>query len=155
VNAAADVLEISLRDILREDLGQTYTVSAALSEALPQRGDGHIEIVFGAAPENIDSMTARVLAEVKRLQAEGPSDDLLTRAKETARRNYETSLKQNAYWLGRLQAEHLFNQDPSLVLHRLDRINALTRASIQDAFKTYFPDGRYTVVTLRPAQPAK
>jgi zinc protease len=155
VNAAADVLEISLRDILREDLGQTYTVSAGLSQALPQRGDGHIEIVFGAAPENIDSMTARVLAEVKRLQAEGPSDDLINRAKETARRGYETALKQNGYWLGRLQAEHLFNQDPSLVLHRLDRINALTRASIQDAFKTYFPSDRYTVVTLRPAQPSK
>jgi len=155
VNAAADVLEISLRDILREDLGQTYTVSAGLSESLPQRGDGHIEIVFGAAPENIESMTARVFAEVKRLQAEGPSDDLLNRAKETARRNYETSLKQNAYWLGRLQAEHLFNQDPSSVLHRLDRINALTRTSVQDAFRTYFPIDRYTVVTLRPAQPGK
>ena len=95
------------------------------------------------------------MAEVKRLQTEGPSDDLVNRAKETARRGYETSLKQNAYWLGRLQAEHLFNQDPSLVLHRLDRINALTRASIQDAFKTYFPADRYTVVTLRPAQPGK
>jgi zinc protease len=155
VNAAADVLEISLRDILREDLGQTYTVSAGLSEALPQRGDGHIEIVFGAAPENIDAMTARVFAEVERLQTEGPSEDLVTRAKETARRNYETALKQNAYWLGRLQAEHLFNQDPSSILRRLDRINALTPASIQGAFKTYFPADRYTVVTLRPAHPAK
>ncbi|HWK10500.1 MAG TPA: insulinase family protein [Vicinamibacterales bacterium] len=155
VNAATDVLEISLRDILREDLGQTYTVSAGLSEQLPQRGDGHIEVVFGAAPENIDAMTARVLAEVKRLQTEGPSEDLLNRAKETARRNYETALKQNAYWLGRLQAEHLFSEDPSSVLHRLDRINRLTRTSVQDAFRTYFPIDRYTVVTLRPAQAGK
>ncbi len=155
VNAAADVLEISLRDILREELGQTYTVSAGLSENLPQRGDGHIEVVFGAAPENIDAMTTRVLAEVKRLQAEGPSEDLLNRAKETARRNYETSLKQNAYWLGRLQTEHLFNEDPSLVLHRVDRINALTPASVQEAFRTYFPMDRYTVVTLRPAKTGK
>ena len=155
VSAAADVLEISLRDILREDLGQTYTVSAGLSELLPQRGDGHIEVVFGAAPENIDAMTGRVLAEVKRLQAEGPSDDLLNRAKETARRNYETSLKQNAYWLGRLQTEHLFDQNPSLILRRVDRINALTRASVQEAFKTYFPMDRYTVVTLRPATAKK
>jgi zinc protease len=155
ISAATDVLEISLRDILREELGQTYTVSAGLSQRLPQRGDGHVEIVFGAAPENMDAMTARVFAEVKRLQAEGPSEDLLNRAKETARRNYETAMKQNAYWLGRLQTEHLFNQDPSLILHRTDRIDQLTRASIQDAFKTYFPLDRYTVVTLRPAKAAK
>ena len=32
----------ALRDILREDLGQTYTVSVGLSQSLPQRGDGHI-----------------------------------------------------------------------------------------------------------------
>jgi predicted Zn-dependent peptidase len=64
-------------------------------------------------------------------------------------------MKQNAYWLGRLQTEHLFNQDPSLILHRTDRIDQLTRASIQDAFKTYFPLDRYTVVTLRPAKAAK
>ena len=149
-NAAADVLEISLRDILREQLGQTYTVSADLAQELPQRGDGHMEIGFGAAPENIDAMTERVFAEVRRMQTEGPSEDLVNRAKETARRNYETALKQNGYWLARLQTEHLFGQDPTLVLNRLDRINALTPASIQQAFQKYFPMDRYTIVTLKP-----
>ena len=37
--AATTVLDIALRDILREDLGQTYTVSVGLSQALPQRGE--------------------------------------------------------------------------------------------------------------------
>ena len=71
--AATTVLEIALRDILREDLGQTYTVSVGLSQPLPQRGAGHIEVSFGAAPENIATMTARVMQEIKRLQQEGPS----------------------------------------------------------------------------------
>ena len=56
------MLDIALRDILREDLGQTYTVSVGLSQALPQRGGGHIQVSFGAAPENLASMTARVFA---------------------------------------------------------------------------------------------
>jgi zinc protease len=155
VNAATDVLEISLRDILREELGQTYTVGVGLAQSLPQRGGGNVEVSFGAAPENIGRMTERVLGEVRRLQREGPSEDLLNRAKETARRNYETALKQNAYWLGRLQAEHLFGEDPASVLHRLDRINALTTASVQQAFKTYFPMDRYTVVTLKPEPAGK
>ena len=38
--AATTVLDIALRDMLREDLGQTYTVSVGLSQSLPQRGDG-------------------------------------------------------------------------------------------------------------------
>jgi zinc protease len=155
ISAATDVLEISLRDILREELGQTYTVSVDSVQLFPQRGGGNIEVSFGAAPENIQKMTDRVLQEVQRLQKEGPSADLLNRAKETARRNYETALKQNGYWLGRLQFIHMYGQDPALLIHRTDRINALTIPMLQETFNKYFPMDRYTVVTLMPAPAAK
>ena len=148
--AATTVLDISLRDILREDLGQTYTVSVGLAQALPQRGGGHIEVRFGAAPENLPSMTARVMQEIKRLQAEGPSQDLTDRAKESARRGYETALKQNDYWLGRLQTIKTYNRDPGEILTRTTRIDAVTPKVLQDAFKQYFPADRSTTVTLVP-----
>ncbi len=151
ISAATDVLEISLRDILREELGQTYTVSVDSVQLFPQKGGGNIEVSFGAAPENIQKMSERVLEEVRRLQKEGPSADLLNRAKETARRNYETSLKQNGYWLGRLQFVHMYGQDPALIVHRTDRIDALTIPMMQETFKKYFPLDRHTVVTLMPA----
>jgi zinc protease len=151
VLAATDVLEIALRDILREELGQTYTVSADLSQSLPQRGGGHIQVSFGAAPDNIAKMTARVMEEVERLKKDGPTEDLVNRAKETARRNYETQLRTNSYWLGRLQAVNMWGQDPAIIASRVERINALTAASIQDAFRTYFPAERSTVITLVPA----
>jgi zinc protease len=151
VLAATDVLEIALRDILREELGQTYTVSADLAQNLPQRGDGHIQVSFGASPENIGKMTTRVMEEVERLKKEGPTEDLVNRAKETARRNYETQLKQNNYWLLRFEAVKLWGQDPTIIAKRVERINALTPASIQDAFKKYFPADRSTVITLNPA----
>jgi zinc protease len=149
--AATDVLEIALRDILREELGQTYTVSADLAQGLPQRGGGHIQVSFSAAPENIDKMSARVLQEVQRFQKEGPSEDLVNRAKETARRNYETQLRTNSYWLGRFQAVQMWGQDPAIIARRVERINALTPATIQDAFKKYFPADRMTTITLLPA----
>ena len=64
--AATNVLQTALRDILREDLGQTYGVSVGLSQPLRQRGAGRIEVSFGSAPENIRSMTDRVMQEIKR-----------------------------------------------------------------------------------------
>ena len=148
--AATTVLDIALRDILREDLGQTYTVSVGLSQALPQRGSGHIEVRFGAAPENLPSMTARVMQEIKRLQQEGPTKDLTDRAKETARRGYETAIKQNEYWLARMQTVKTYNRDPGEILTRLTRIDAVTPQVLQDVFKRYFPADRSTVVTLVP-----
>jgi zinc protease len=150
VAAAADVLEIALRDILREELGETYNVSAGLAQALPQRGGGHVAVNFGASPDNIVKMIDRTLQEVNRLQQDGPSADLVTRVKETARREHETALRQNGFWLGRLQSAKLLGRDPLLILKREERIDALTRENIQDAFRKYFPTERYTVVTLMP-----
>jgi len=149
--AATDILELALRDILREELGQTYTVSVGLSQAPPQKGGGHVEVSFGAAPENIDKMTARVMDEVAKFKKNGPTEEQLNKVKETARRNYETSLKTNSYWLARFKAVNLYQQDPAIIASRVARIDALTAASVKDAFDKYFPADRTTVVTLLPA----
>jgi zinc protease len=150
VQAATDVLEIAMRDILREELGQTYTVSVGLSQPLPQRGAGYIAVQFGGAPDTIEKMVDRTLQEVKRLRQEGPSEDLTNRAKEAARREFETSMKQNRPWLGRLEVTKLFDRDPMSILERSKRIDAITRDVLHETFKKYFPLDRYTVVTLLP-----
>jgi zinc protease len=148
--AATNVLETALRDTLREELGQTYTVSVGLAQSLPQRGDGHVRVTFGGAPANIDAMVDRVIAQVRTLAENGPSDDLTSRAKEGARRDYETALRQNGYWLGRLQGIHLLGGDPREILTREARIQAVTPSVLRDTFRRYFPLDRYTVVTLVP-----
>jgi zinc protease len=150
VGAAIQVLESVLRDLLREDLGQTYGVSVELSQPLPQRGAGHIEVRFGSDPANVTALVERILQEVRRLQQEGPPADRVAAAKEGARRSHETSLRQNGYWLGRLQSLHLFGRDPLEILQRPERIDAVTPAAVQQAFQKYFPLDRYTVVTLKP-----
>ena len=150
VIAATFVLQTTLRDVLREELGQTYTVSVGLSQSLPQTGSGHIQVGFGAAPENIQAMTERVLQEIQRLQEEGPSADVTASSRESARRGYETALKQNGYWLGRLQSVHMLGRAPGEILTRAERIASITPEVVRDAFREYFPMDRYTVVTLIP-----
>jgi zinc protease len=96
-------------------------------------------------------MIDRVLAEIRKLQQDGPSADLTNRAKEAARRTYETSLQQNGYWLGRLQSVHLFGRDPKEILTRGARIDGVTSKTLQEVFQRFFPIERYTIVTLMPA----
>ena len=95
-------------------------------------------------------MTERVLREIGRLQQEGPSADLTNRARESARRTYETSLRENGYWVGRLATVHRFGQDPQVILSRNERIDAITPDVLKEAFQRYFPLDRRTVVTLVP-----
>jgi zinc protease len=150
ISAATMVLQLVLRDVLRESLGQTYGVSVSLAQAASQRDTGHIRVVFAGAPENMPSMTERVMQEVKKLQEQPPPAALIATVKETARRQNETNLKENGFWLAQLQSLHTLGLDPSEIASRPARIDAISAAGVQDAFRKYFPMDRYTVVTLVP-----
>ena len=74
---------------------------------------------------------------------------------ESARRSYETSLRQNEYWLGRLGSVHMMGRDPGEILTRNQRIDSETPQVLQQVFKQYFPQDRSTVITLMPGPAAQ
>ena len=151
LTAATEVLDIALRDILREELGETYGVTVDFNQEMFQRGGGHTLVQFTAAPQNLQKMTERVLQEVQRLQKDGPSEDLVNRAKESARREHEEGMKQNGYWLSRMQGAKMLGLDPvTHFLEREKRIANVNVANVKDMFVKYFPMNRYTIVTLLP-----
>jgi zinc protease len=148
--AAASLLGIRLRDILREELGGTYGVSVSYDNTLPLNGYGAMTVQFGSDPANIEKLTGEVLKEVERLKAQGPSADDVARVQELERRDLETAVRQNAYWLGSLQTINMLGWDPLSITRREQRIQKLSPAVLHDTFKKYFPTDRYTVVTLKP-----
>jgi zinc protease len=150
LRAAGDVLEIRLRELLREDLGATYGVSVGHSSLFPQKDYGYTGVSYGSSPENALKLGEAVLAEIARLQAEGPSADDLAKVKEMDRRELETAMQQNAFWQGWLRGAHQLGLDPAAVLRRAADIDALTAEQLRDALRRYFPLDRRTVVTLLP-----
>ena len=150
LRAAAGVLNIRLREILREEMGGTYGVGVGFSNTPPLKGYGTTAVQFGSAPENVDKMVAATLKEIERLKTEGPSLDDVDKVKELERRDLETNTKQNSYWLGSMQTVHMYGWDPAGIARRLDRTEKLTPEVIKSMFQKYFPMDRYTLVTLKP-----
>ena len=148
--AAASVLNIRLREILREELGGTYGVSVGLSSSPPIKGYGMMQIQFGSSPDNVDKLVSAAMKEIERLKVEGPSADDVAKVKELERRDLETNAKQNSYWLGSMQTVHMYGWDPAGIARRDQRTEKLTQENIKEMFKKYFPTDRYTLVTLKP-----
>jgi zinc protease len=148
--AAASLLGIRLRDILREELGGTYGVSVSYDNSLPMPGYGSMVVQFGSDPGNIEKLSGEVLKEIERLKKEGPSADDVKRVQELERRDLETAMKQNSFWVGSLQTVHMLGWDPLSITRRQDRIDKLTPDILHDIFRRYFPLDRRTVVTLKP-----
>jgi len=150
LRAATAVLQMRLRDLLREELSGTYSVGVTHADTAPVAGYGTTTVQFGSSPENADRLTTVVLDELDRLRREGPADADVRAVKEAERRDIETALRQNGYWLNSLQAMHLLGRDPRRILQRLERAESLTRDNIHEAVRQYFPSDRHTVVTLMP-----
>jgi zinc protease len=150
VQAATSVVEMRLRDILREKLGGTYSVNVGYSNTSPQPGYGTTSVQFGSSPENVESLTAAVMTELDRLRREGPSAADVQAVKEQEKNGLQESLLQNSYWLGSLQTMHLLERDPRRILQRLERADSLSVENIHAAIRKYFPAERRTVVSLMP-----
>ena len=150
VQAATQVLEMRLRDILREKLGGTYSVGVGYSNTSPQPGYGTTSVQFGSAPENVESLTAAVMSEIERLQKEGPSAADVQAVKEQEKNSLSEALLQNGYWLNSLQTVHLLGRDARRIPLRTERTESLSQQNIHDALRKYFPVQRHTIVTLMP-----
>jgi zinc protease len=150
LRAATTVLQNRLRDILREELGGTYSVGAGYGDNAPEGGYGTTTIQFGSSPENVSKLTDAVLKELDRLRREGPSEADVNAVKETEKNDLQEQYKTNSFWLGSLQTAAILGRDPKRIALRIERTESLTAANIHQAFMKYFPPDRYTIVTLVP-----
>jgi zinc protease len=149
LESLGSVLEIRLREVLREDLGGTYGVSVGQTASRLPEPRYAVTLTFGAAPERIDSLATVVFSEIERLKAEGPDSATLAKVQEAQRRDHETRLRENGYWLGEITSALLTGERPGAFLEYPALVAALTPAAIAETARL-LDRTRYVRVTLLP-----
>ncbi len=150
LRALADVLEIKLRERLREALGGTYGANVYASPMRIPRPAYGLTVSFGSAPERFAELEQAVFAEIDSLKASGPSAADLAKVKEIYLRQHETDLKQNGWWIGQLAAYAQNGESPHTLLSYPSRVRALTVDQVREAARRWLNKGRYVRVTLLP-----
>jgi zinc protease len=147
--ALADALAIRLREELREERGGVYGVgvSAGVDRLT---GTYAFHVSFGADPERVEELTEAVFAEVARFQTEGPPAETVRRVVEAGRRDQETNLRQNSYWLSALAAAYRHDEPPEEHLFRDDLRQRLTTTSLRDTARRTLDRRRHVRVVLLP-----
>ena len=152
ISALADVLDIRLREVLREDLGGTYGVGVGASLSNRPDEEYRVQISFGSAPERAEELAAVVFEEIDRIQLDGPDAETVNKVRETQRRNRETRLEQNRYWLGSLQRLHQLGVDYRYATS-YEFIEGWTADHVKEAALRYLRDDRFVKVVLYPENP--
>jgi len=152
LGALAEALQIRLREILREDLGGTYSVSANGRVSGRPDTEYSVSISFGSAPERADELFQVIMAEIARVRADGPGDDYLEKVMESRRRSKETNLRENSYWLGQIESFDREGLDPREI-PSFEIIEGWTNDYLRELARTYLRDDQYVRVVLLPERP--
>jgi zinc protease len=155
IRALGNALRIRLREVLREDMGGTYGVSAGGSGSRDPIPDYQFAIGFGTAPERLEELTGAVFQQVDSLKSFGPSQQDIDKVKEMQRRQLETDLRENGYWLGQLLAYERYGMDPRNILNYANLIDGLTTEIVQEAAVRHLNTENYVRVSLYPEEEAE
>ncbi len=145
-----EVLRIRLREVLREDMGGVYGVSASGNIARRPKPEYAFTVSFGCAPDNIARLEKAVWDEIAAIQANGIGADYLEKVKELRRRAHETSLRENGYWERELERAYTFGDDPRLILDFESQVEKVTSDRVKAAARKYLTKGQYVLGELRP-----
>jgi zinc protease len=150
LRALGSVLEIRLREVLREDLGGTYSVGVSSNGARRPSEQFSVKISFGSDPERVEELVGVVFQQIDSLKALGPTDVEVEKVQEMQRRARETALRENGFWTQMLLNHDRFGTDAREILAYEDLVAALSVDRVREAARRYLRPDNYVLVTLYP-----
>jgi len=153
IRSLADVLEVLLREELREALGGTYGVGVVASlEEAPQTAY-ELGIGFGCDPERVEELIRSAEAVIERVKIGPVEASTIENLKRQQLREHETQLRDNGFWLGALSAAYRRGEPPEEILRLPELVATLTPELVLDAAQRYIDLEEQVQVTLKPASP--
>ena len=144
------VLRIRLREVLREDMGGVYHVSVGAGVSREPTQRRNFNVFFGCDPANVDKLKNAVFEEVGKIQKSGVTAEYLDKVREQLRRQHETDLKENGWWLDELHDAYYYGDDFKTSSDVDAIISRVTSANIQAAAKHFFTPGNYVLGVMKP-----
>jgi zinc protease len=148
VRAVSEVLNIKIIEELREKLSAIY--GGQISARLNRDPYPHYEavIMLPCGPENVDTLLLTLNNEIKKMIEQGPDEKDLEKVKTQFHEQYRTNMKENSYWMAKLQSILGEGYSMENFLNFNERVDKLTKADLQEAARLIFggPNKFYAIL---------
>ncbi|MCM1169413.1 MAG: insulinase family protein [Bacteroides sp.] len=147
-----EIMEIRMLEKIREEMGGVYSPMLEINISPYPKGEFSFMVMFGCDPENADTLTDAVLAEIRSIMTSGPDETVLEKVRELKKRNFESMSQKNEAWLLWIKNADYCGTDLGGFTAEAQARNAasMTAKKIQKAVKKYFGKMVYTRVVLEP-----
>ena len=148
--ALRDVLDIKLREVVREDKSGTYGVGVSSFCGHVPKEEYNFTIGWGCDPKRVDELADAVFQTIDSLKNFGPDDIYITKVRETQLRQFEVNLKENRFWESQLKNAYYDEFDPLLIIKREEEVAKLSKEMVQKAAREYLNTKNYVKFILLP-----
>lgn len=149
-NSMIKVLDIQLREAMREDKGGVYGVGVNGAFVQRPKNAYGITIQFNTEPKRVDELIKTVYDNIDFLKNNLTTAENIKKIQETQRRERESDVKENDFWLGILQYFDEYGKDINTLDDYYKQIDALSAEKIKEAFNKYFDSKNRVEAILEP-----
>lgn len=145
-----EVFRMKLRESLREDKGGVYSPGVGGSYEQYPQSEYQITVSFSCDPHRVDELIGAVEDIVNSMKSKNVDQDYIEKVKEIQKRQRETGLQENSFWLGSLEFYYKNNEDPESLLEYGELYKGVTADMIREQAKTYFDEDNQMTFILMP-----
>lgn len=146
----SEVLDIKLRESLREDKGGVYGVSVQSAyERIPQ-AEFYTIISYNADPEYAADLETEAMKVIESLKSNPVDEKTLSKVKEKIKRATETELKENDYWAQTIKYAATFNEPLPNTEEYLHKVQNITPEQVRKAAQTFLKGDNFIRLVMSP-----
>lgn len=153
MNELKSLIDIKLREIIREDKSGTYGVGVYGGiNGYPER-NYQIQIEFGCEPAREEELVAEVIAALNKIKAEAAAQSDIDKLRETYRRTFEANQNNSNWWVEQLAAILVFKYKPTEAAYDdTFGIKYITSDLLKDQANRFLDTKNYICVSLKPEE---
>jgi len=148
------VVRAKLIDVLREELGQTYSPAVNASQSRVYPGWGTFSVGAAVDVEQVDTTREALRSAIASLRAAPVDDDLLLRARQPYVENYENALKTNRGWMRLVDRAQSEPERIARFVAGEDQLKTLTAEDLQALAREFLDPAQALEVVVQPRSKA-
>ena len=151
VNVLKEILNIRLREVIREEKGGVYGIGAGINMNNVPKPKLSTIVYFGCDPQRVDELIGCVKDVFKELQKEETSKENLAKVKEILKKEFEKNNKENNYWLSVIQQYEFSGRDISFLKNYEKEIDKISLKDVKETANKYLTfDKNFARIVLMP-----
>lgn len=151
-NVLTSVLNIKLREALREDKGGVYGVGVQGQYIRVPSPEFYILITYNVDPDNAEDIENEAMKVIEAFKAENVEESTLSKVKEKIKRNTELSLKENSYWVSAVRESATYNEAVENADDYLKMVQSITPQQIKEAAHKFLKGDNFIRIVMNPEE---